>query len=94
MDLDSSVVERSYVKREAQGSMPGFGLCFSIIHAPLKDSYRCGQVTHNYIHILTYLFIVSYYYVNLIINYYDVIGAFDVTHFKKNFADSLMDALR
>ena len=30
MDLDSSVVERSYVKREARGSSPGSDLYFSV----------------------------------------------------------------
>ena len=34
MYLDSSEVERSYVKREAQGSMPGSGLYFSVTQSP------------------------------------------------------------
>ena len=33
MDLDSSVVERSYVKREAPGSSPGSGMYFAVIDA-------------------------------------------------------------
>ena len=38
MDPDSSVVERSYVKREARGSMPGSGLHVSVILIPYDYS--------------------------------------------------------
>ena len=40
MDLDSSVVERSYVKREAQGSMPGSVYTFLLyVIVTVKDWY-------------------------------------------------------
>ena len=44
MDLDISVVERSYVKQEAQGSMPGSDLYFCVINRDTSmAAYKYGQ---------------------------------------------------